>query len=803
MSSDNVDRQVRIREFWGLLLLIFSVLITLALVSFHNDDITLFKVPVNDPLVNFVGPGGSWFCFTALMTLGLGAFLLPVWCAVTGILLLFRPKDGAGQQILWGSVILVAVSSLLAIHPSGFDSLCERFNISGLPGGLLGWLVGKKWIAGVLGNKGATVLAVAFLCGGTVLFVGRQRLALIFRNIYGLFQFVKNRIEEINDTRRDQMGKIAREEQQIVRQRAILEKAVRKEQRKLKSKAVPEQQPELPVQSDLLGIPEKESPQPPVSPPVEKDEEKEVTVKAKTKLRKIFRPESTDVSAAASAVEGKPTPYNLPSVSLLQPLPTSNNERVIEGDIQITAGILKGTLADFGIECEITNVVRGPVVTQYQLLPAAGVRVEKISQLSNNLQLNLKASSVRVQAPIPGKGVVGIEVPNATAKKVYLREILEGEEWKSSKAAIPLVLGKDIKGTALVADLSTMPHLLIAGATGSGKTVCMNSILAGILMSKTPEQLRLMLIDPKRVEFSSYIDLPHLVVPVITEAKKVPLALRWAITEMEKRYQLFARVGVRNIQSFNARPVEKGKSPRDTASGQEEEAVPATIPYIVIVVDELSDLMLVAQSDIENAIARLAQMSRAVGIHMILATQRPSVNVITGTIKANFPARLSFKVAQKVDSRTILDTGGADKLLGRGDMLILPPASGKLIRAQGAITTDADINAIAEFIRNQAGPNYEIKIKQQIERSSSIVEDEEGTDDEMLNAAISIIRETRRASVSLLQRRLKIGYNRAGRLMDIIEERGIVGPAHGSDPREILVDLDAEIPGESLEDGEQ
>jgi DNA segregation ATPase FtsK/SpoIIIE, S-DNA-T family len=495
--------------------------------------------------------------------------------------------------------------------------------------------------------------------------------------------------------------------------------------------------------------------------------------------------------------------YELPPLSLLQPLP-ADKERAIPGDCQMTAKVLVETLAEFGIQSEIKHVEQGPVVTRYELLPAAGVRVEKIGQLQNNIALMLKATSVRVQAPIPGKGVVGIEVPNSSATKVYLREILEGEAWHTSKAAVPIILGKDVGGNDTILDLAEMPHLLIAGATGSGKTVCMNSILTGLLMSRTPAQLRLMLVDPKLIEFSVFNHLPHLIVPVITDPKKVGFGLRWAITEMEKRYKLFARAGVRNIQGYNSRPVEQKLVPEPEGEVADEEKMPDRLPYIVIVIDELADLMMVAQADIENHIARLAQLSRAVGIHMILATQRPSVNIITGTIKANFPARISFQVAQKVDSRTILDTVGADKLLGRGDMLILQPTSSKLVRAQGAMTNDADILNVVDFIKKRHTPNYELAIKQHIEKTGPGADfsDDDGVDEDLLEAAVQIIRETRRASVSLLQRRMKIGYNRAGRLMDKLEEQGIVGPVHGSDPREILIDLDMETvsnSGESVE----
>jgi S-DNA-T family DNA segregation ATPase FtsK/SpoIIIE len=407
--------------------------------------------------------------------------------------------------------------------------------------------------------------------------------------------------------------------------------------------------------------------------------------------------------------------------------------------------------------------------------------------------LSLKAHSIRVQAPIPGKGVVGIEVPNAESKIVYLRQLLEGDRWRRSNIRLPLALGKDVGGSDIVADLARMPHLLIAGATGSGKTVCMNSILTGLLMSRTPDELKLLLVDPKIVEFASYNHLPHLVIPVVTDPKKVALALRWAIEEMERRYKLFARANVRNIDSYNSRVVVTQEdlfddSPKPDSSSD----MPARVPYVVVVIDELADLMLAAGAEIENSIARLAQLSRAVGIHMIIATQRPSVNVITGTIKANFPARIAFQVAQKVDSRTILDTGGAETLLGRGDMLFLPPSTGRLVRGQGALVKDHEINTIVDFIKQQAEPVYEPQIQQQMEKPAAQIEGDQ--DDELLPQAVDIIRETRRASTSSLQRRLRIGYNRAGRLMDILEEKGIVGPPRGSDPREILIDLDGDIP---------
>ncbi|MEI8350801.1 MAG: DNA translocase FtsK, partial [bacterium] len=523
--------------------------------------------------------------------------------------------------------------------------------------------------------------------------------------------------------------------------------------------------------------------------------------------------------------------YQLPPLSLLTEVP-ANRQGAMPADTEATGRIIVQTLEEFGIKTELKTVECGPTVARYELIPPPGVKVEKIAGLSNNLALSLKASSVRVQAPIPGKGTVGIEVPNISTSTVYLREILESAHWQPHRMEIPIVLGKDVGGNDLIADLATMPHLLVAGATGSGKTVCMNSILAGLFMSRTPDQLQLMLVDPKIVEFSVYNHLPHLLGArneVITDPKRVAGALRWAITEMDRRYKILAKAGVRNIKTYNARPIEKQTSL--FGEGEETSRLPDRLPYIVIIVDELADLMLTAQAEIENYIARIAQLARAVGIHMILATQRPSVDVITGTIKANFPARIAFQVAQKNDSRTILDANGADKLLGRGDMLFLPPGASKLIRAQGALTSDEDVRRIVEFIRKQCpAPVAEERVEparptaKRTEQSTPVRAEpaasggapapsfddmlakggDDAVDDQLIEMSIQIIRETRRASTSSLQRRLRIGYTRAARIMDELEKRGMVGPARGSDPREILIDMDGEIPdtASSEQDGQ-
>jgi S-DNA-T family DNA segregation ATPase FtsK/SpoIIIE len=511
--------------------------------------------------------------------------------------------------------------------------------------------------------------------------------------------------------------------------------------------------------------------------------------------------------------------YQLPSTGLLNPPDLTVKPTESKEELMANARLMVQTLAQFGIEVSPGDITKGPTITRYELHPAPGVKLEKITALTNNIAAALKAERLNVLAPIPGKSSVGVEVPNVIKSKVIMRELLESEEWRNSKTRIPLALGKDVYGHPIVADLAEMPHLLIAGSTGSGKSVCINAIVASLLYRFSPDQLRFVMIDPKVVELQQYNTLPHLVVPLVTDPKKVILALRWVVSEMEKRYQIFARVGVRNIKSFNDRPKNKPLPAREpelplaatkesVAAGSDGFAVevdeqivvprdddiviPDKLSYIVVIIDELADLMLVAPADVEMAIARITQMARAAGIHCIVATQRPSVDVITGIIKANIPCRIAFQVAAKVDSRTILDAMGADKLLGKGDMLYLPPGSAKLIRAQGALVTDQEIQSVVDFIARQGKPNYEMEIHQQLAKPSNGFGDDEGIDEDedLIQQCIEVIRSEQKASVSLLQRRLRLGYTRAARIMDELENRSIVGPSKGAEPRDILIDLD-------------
>ncbi len=518
----------------------------------------------------------------------------------------------------------------------------------------------------------------------------------------------------------------------------------------------------------------------------------------------IVRPE--EPRKARSTAARSDDKYQLPLTLLREPV--RQDVASSEDEHRQNAENLLRILAEFGVEVTLGEIHVGPVITRYEVVPAAGVRVEKIAGLDKNIALGMRAQSVRIMAPIPGKAAVGVEVPNQKRMEVGLREIIESEDWAGAKADLPIALGKDVSGKPLVSDLAKMPHLLIAGATGSGKSVCINALISSIVYHASPREVRLIMIDPKIVELKIFNDLPHMLIPVVTEAKKVPAALKWLLKEMEMRYQIFAKAGVRNISAFNSRK----RTAKETAAGEDAQAtlegvapageieVPDHLYYIIVIIDELADLMMVAPAEIETSVARLAQLARATGIHIIIATQRPSVNVITGIIKANLPSRIAFQVASQVDSRTIIDTKGAETLIGRGDMLFSPPGSAKLVRAQGALVSDEEIAKIIEYLKRYGPPAFAQDVQAHIDRAASEDDEDEagggeddaemGDDEELYRQAVEVLKASRRASTSMLQRRLRIGYNRAARIMELMEEKGLVGPENGAQPREILVDLD-------------
>jgi len=742
------------REIGGILIGTLGLMLLLGVLSYSPRDIGMFFSQTESH--NWIGPVGAYSAHKIFMCFGVAGYVAPLCVIWIGVAIIRHSDQKIWPRILWFLLGILCLAGLTEMNGQFWHNTVKHLNLSS-SGGLLGEvLVQRSWGPGHwIGHIGAGILFFALLLISFIRLLDVQLVELL--------QKLKERI----------LAKWTPQEE------------VSSSKKKKKRTPRPKQKDEAPF--DLERILEKQQKSDPPPPPEPKSPPK----KAKENESEL------EFSELNNNTDQQPE-YQLPPLDLLDPS-VKQGKGMSPSEIASTAQVLQDTLEEFGVEAKVTGVQQGPVVTCYEILPAAGVRVERIKSLQDNIALKMRAESIRIQAPIPGKGVCGVEIPNTSRASVFFRNMIESREFQKGNHALPLVLGTDVNGQTMIYDLAKMPHLLIAGATGAGKSVCMNSILTGLLMKHTPDTLRLILVDPKTVEFHAYNNLPHLVVPVITDAKKVALGLRWAIDEMERRFKWFRQAGVRDLSGFNARsapPQEELFSegelaaPKNTAN-----QIPNQLPYIVIVIDELADLMAVAQAEIEAGIARLAAKSRAAGIHMILATQRPDVKVITGTIKANFPVRIAFKVSQKVDSRTILDRMGADALLGKGDMLVLPPGSDKLIRSQGAYTSDEEIDRITNFCKEQGKPEFVTEIHEKLEKpSTDLPEMDNGEDDDLLEQAIEVIRQTKRASTSSLQRRLRIGYTRAARIMDLLEERGLIGPPDGAGPREILIDFDGEIP---------
>ena len=488
------------------------------------------------------------------------------------------------------------------------------------------------------------------------------------------------------------------------------------------------------------------------------------------------RPTKADHDEIVKQVEEgqakKESKYVFPSVDLLN-RPKPNNNMMSGNQLEERARLLEQTLNDFNVEAKVLNVTQGASVTRYEVQPATGVKVSKITGLADDIALNMRAKSIRIEAPIPGKAAVGIEVENEKAAPVLIRELIESNEFKHAKSKISFVVGKDVSGRNVIADLHSMPHMLIAGATGSGKSVCINTIITSFLYKASPDEVKLVLIDPKVVELGSYNGIPHMLIPVVTDPKKAAAALNWAVNEMQQRYNKFAEIGAKDLASYNHSVSNSGDAEK-------------VMPQIVIVIDELADLMMAASSQVEEAICRLAQKARAAGMHLIVATQRPSVDVVTGLIKANIPSRIAFSVSSQFDSRTIIDTAGAEKLLGKGDMLFSPVEANKPIRIQGPYISETESAAVIDFVKSQSETEYREDVIQSIEVTDKPIA-QESAEDELTEDAIEFILKQKQASVSMLQRRFRIGYNRAARIIDEIEDMGIIGPSDGSRPRQVLM----------------
>jgi S-DNA-T family DNA segregation ATPase FtsK/SpoIIIE len=790
MAKTNTEEAGRSgwREIAGILVGTVGLMLLLGVLSYDPADISVFT---NDPgSHNWIGPFGARTAYAAFMYFGIAGYVIPFCILWIGISSVFWSARKIYPRLLWFILALFCLSGLLDMNEQFWMTVVTKLNI-GTPGGLMGEVLAQRSLGFWIGHAGAGIVFSVLLFIAVVRMLD-LRIVELGKLIWEKAKTIKFEKPSAEEVFKEKSTEAPAPKRRIKRKTAKLKSTAEPKVEKTTKKDTP---------VDIKALVEAQ----------QKITEKKPVSKSKTTpvvLPPVKKPNSTkkeEGEAFTGTLDTEARVYKLPPLSLLDSaVPQSKGMSATE--VADTAQILQDTMEEFGVEAKVTGVQQGPVVTCYEILPAPGVRVERIKSLSDNIALKMHAESIRIQAPIPGKGVCGVEVPNTSRQSVFFRDMVESAPFRDGKSALPLVLGKDVSGDTMVYDLAKMPHLLIAGATGAGKSVCMNSILTGLLMKHSPDDLRMILVDPKTVEFHQYNNLPHLVVPVITDAKKVALGLKWAIDEMERRFKWFRQAGVRDLTGFNARTVVKqeelfGEEAVVDNPEKKKGSIPEKLPYIVIVIDELADLMAIAQAEIEAGIARLAAKSRAAGIHMILATQRPDVKVITGTIKANFPVRIAFKVSQKVDSRTILDRMGADALLGKGDMLVLPPGSDKLIRSQGAFTSDSEIDNVTNFWKEQSKPEFITEIHEKIEKpTSDLPEIDNGGDDEILEQALEVIRQTKRASTSSLQRRLRIGYTRAARVMDLLEERGVIGPPDGAGPREILVDLDGEIPQNTGED---
>ena len=727
--------------FW--LTAAFAVVLAVALASFNPDDPS-FTSTGTGAVHNLIGPAGAWTSDVLLLALGLSAYLLPILVAYCGWMIFRRLiRHGALTRLVRIAALIVALAAL-----STLLTLLASPGPDWLPagiGGVIGYLIGTP-VTEVVGETGAGLLLLAVLLAGVTLATGLSWLALMDR----LGAFLVRGYEWIA-----LRGRRRREQRE-----ARVDRAERVET----------------VQREIVR--RKGRPQPRIEPAI-------TTLEPGPRAQRE-RQKSLFISPTVAG--------GLPPLELLDP-PPEHGRGYTDETLQAMSRQVELKLHDFGVEVEVVAVHAGPVITRFELQPAPGVKVSQISSLAKDLARALSTVSVRVVEVIPGKSVIGLEVPNEVRELVTLGEVLRSEIYERAHSKLTLALGRDIGGQPVVTDLGRMPHLLIAGTTGSGKSVALNAMLLSLLYKATPQEVRLLLVDPKMLELSVYEGIPHLLTPVVTDMSEATNALRWCCVEMDRRYRQLATVGVRNLAGFNRRLhelAEKGESVPDPLSDPDENGVLPVLkplPYLVVVIDELADLMLVVGKKAEELITRIAQKARAAGIHLVVATQRPSVDVITGLIKANIPARIAFQVSARVDSRTIIDQGGAEALLGSGDMLFLPPATSLVQRVHGAFVDDAEVHRVVDWLRQSGEPAYLEEVLATGEESSVSQAGAFGASDEddpLYDEAVRIVTETRRASISSVQRRLRIGYNRAARLVEQMERVGIVGPLQSNGSREIL-----------------
>jgi S-DNA-T family DNA segregation ATPase FtsK/SpoIIIE len=747
-SASNVSR--RVSEFVGVALFAASLIWTVSLASYEPaDPVWFFSTGSHAVPLNFAGRVGAFLAEVSFQLFGYASYLIPLVMVVVGWNYFWcRKVDAAATKATGATLLFACLSAFLSLVFSTLDVAGKSFRAGGYIGDFL-----ARELAEYLNRTGSLIVVITLIVLSVILstqFSFGRMMAAIVAAVNESVGHTIAAMQEWWEARRRE-----KERRDVIAKRA--------------SKAAPEE-PRGKVAAEervttVAGVAATKPPAPPKPP--------KVSVPAAAPLP-LADAEPTSRSAAADRKKGE---YNLPPLALLDS--TKAERKIDERELMDGARLLEEKCREFAVEGSVVQIHPGPIVTTFEFKPEAGVKYSKITSLSDDLCLAMQAESVLIDR-IPGKSTVGIQIPNATREGISLRELLESEVYHKSTSKLSIALGKTIHGEPYVTDLATMPHLLIAGSTGAGKSVGMNVMLTSILYRSTPDDVRLILIDPKRLELGMYEDIPHLLTPVVVDPKQASNALRWAVREMEERYKTLAAVGVRNIDQFNRNAQAALENKEMMPNGD----TPKRLPFIIVVIDELADLMMVAGNEVEESIARLAQMARAVGIHLILATQRPSVDVITGLIKANMPSRISFRVQSKIDSRTILDANGAEQLLGRGDMLFLPPASSRFIRLHGPYISEQESARLASFLRKQGKPVY----NETITAEEKTVESVQMEKDDLYDEAARIVVSSGQASISYLQRRLRIGFSRAARLVDMMEAEGLVSSGAGGKPREVLVD---------------
>jgi S-DNA-T family DNA segregation ATPase FtsK/SpoIIIE len=718
------------KEIIGICLLFLVVFTLISLLSYSDTDPSVFhNSGVKGKINNQFGIIGAHISGLFIGFFGLGAFWIPFLFLLTGIIFLIKiPTKPVWPNITGGLLLVIFTGSLLALKQSHYIIWGNTFYAGGIVGAPLTSLFVKY-----ANDTGAFIILAVLWIIAFMLATGFSFI-VFFKRGFQLLLLVK--------------------EQFYLRLKKIKERFVKWREQRIKA---PKKAKKVKLSTHLTP--------------------KKLELKTPLPRKQIAldSPEKRTLAHFGSKKKG----FQLPPASFLdEPDPS-----IISADddhLKAQSQLLENKLEDFGVNGSVTAILPGPVITTFEYKPAPGIKINKIVNLSDDLALALKAISIRIVAPIPGKSVIGIEIPNKNREMVRFKEMIMSDSFCKSSSKLTMCLGKDIIGNPVSAQLEKMPHLLIAGATGAGKSVALNTMISSFLYKAAPNDVKMIMVDPKRIELSLYDGIPHLITPVVTDVKKATNALFWAVNEMERRYELLSETKVRNIHQYNRR-IEKEKNYDD----KENESPLTPLPLIVIIIDELADLMMVASRDVEVALARLAQMARAAGIHIILATQRPSVDVLTGLIKANFPTRMTFKVSSKTDSRTIIDMNGAENLLGNGDMLFLPPGTSKLQRIHGAYISEAELMQVIEFLKAQGAPDYDQNVQQTPEKSSA--KNGEREYDEHYDDAVALVTKTRQASISMIQRHLRIGYNRAARIIEVMEEEGIVGPSDGVKPREVLV----------------